>query len=130
MKEEGTTMQNLIRTFLDQLTARLVPLVASLVASSLETARSLLVAEKQAELEETARKYESLGMHEVAANLRTRVGELGQDDLARAGVRLIQNVADGSGTQTDNRIENGSPDTTPRLAITNDLPAQPPKQRR
>ncbi len=85
-------MHAMLRKFLDQLAVRIVPVVTSLVAGRLEAMRSLLAAEDQAELEEAARKYDSMGMPHVATALRSRMAELGTDDPCRAGVRLIENL--------------------------------------
>ena len=115
-------MDKLIRVFLDQLTARLVPTVASLVAYCLDSLRLLLVAEKQAELEEAAKRYESLGLHEIAAKLRTGSAALDDNDPARGGVQLLENVA---GTR-----EVVGTEQTPRLKLEGSEPPQPAKPRR
>lgn len=85
-------MIQLFRRFLDHLAARLMPLVAGSVATRIESAQALVLAQQQAELEEAARHYESQGLPEVAAGLRRRLARLSDEQPAQLGVQLVENV--------------------------------------
>lgn len=86
-------MLKAIQWFVERLVERLVPIIASSFASTVETMHALGQAEQQGNLEEAARRYEANGMDEVAAVLRERASRLTSDNPASQALPMIENLA-------------------------------------
>ena len=86
-------MLKAIHWFVDRLVERLVPIIASSFASTVETMHALGQAEQQGSLEEAARRYEAEGMDEVAAVLRERASGITSDNPGGQALSMIENLA-------------------------------------
>lgn len=86
-------MLKAIQWFVERLVERLVPIIASSFASTVETMHALGQAEQQGNLEEAARRYEANGMDEVAAILRERASRLTSNDPGSQALPMIENLA-------------------------------------
>lgn len=86
-------MLKAIQWFMERLVERLVPIIASSFASTVESMHALGQAEQQGRLEKAARQYEADGMDEVAAVLRERASRLTSDNPASQALPMIENLA-------------------------------------
>jgi len=79
-----------IQWFMERLVERIVPIVGSSFATTLETMHTLNQAEQQNQIEEAARRYEADGKPELAAQLRESARRITADTPGEQGVAIIE----------------------------------------
>ncbi|MHC4880743.1 MAG: hypothetical protein ACYTGL_30180 [Planctomycetota bacterium] len=79
-----------IQWFMERLAERIVPIVGSSFASTLETMHALGQAEQQDQLEEAARRYEAEGKPELASRLRERAQRITSGTPGEQGVAVFE----------------------------------------
>ena len=85
-------MPQILSSFLDRLTERLIALTAGLVSSRVAGMHAASQAEQQSNLEDLARRYEAEGKTEIANALRHRLLQISSPDLASEAVDVLQRV--------------------------------------
>lgn len=85
-------MPQILSSFLDRLSERLIALTASLVSARVAGMHAASQAEQQSDLEDIARRYEAEGKIEIANALRQRLLRISSPDLASEAVEVLRNV--------------------------------------
>ena len=130
-------MHQILRSFLDRLTERIVALAGSMVVSAVDAQRTTQQAEQQNALEELARQYEADGEEQIAAGIRR---QLFSDHMESGSVadRLIESTVVESAVPRLERMSRDAPSETSRgksrkgrrsqaeLPAPLDLPPTPP----
>lgn len=84
-------MHQILRSFLDRLTERIVATAGAMVVSAVDTERATQQAEQQSALEDLARQMEAEGKDDIATGIRHRLANAGDGPGATAD-RLIESV--------------------------------------
>ena len=84
-------MHQILRSFFDRLTERIVATAGAMVVSAVDTERATQEAEQHSALEDLARQMEADGKDEIATGIRLRLANAGETPGAAAD-RLIESV--------------------------------------
>lgn len=115
-----------IQWFMERMAERVVPIITSAFATTIETMDALGRAEQQSQLEEAARRYEADGQATLAETLRRKAGELDATNPGSSGVVTFENVA-----RDESRMQPPSAETpTPRLEAKKKRRSAPQQRRR
>lgn len=115
-----------IQWFMERMAERVVPIITSAFATTIETMDALGRAEQQSQLEEAARRYEADGQATLAETLRRKAIELDATNPGSSGVVTFENVA-----RDESRMQPPSTETpAPRLEAKKKRRSTPQRRRR